>query len=153
MPFAHQIRHFLKEEGHQQRGDMRAVDIGIGHDDDPLIPQIVGIAFVAHPAAEREREIGDFGICADFVHRGTGDIQDLAADRQDRLRLPVPRLLGGATGTVALDNIKFSAFRCQSFAQSVSLPGRRSLRADVAVLRLTSRSALRASRSSMRSMT
>ena len=37
--------------------------------------------------------------------------------------------------------------------QSVSLPGRRSLRALVAVLRLTSRSALRRRRSSIRSMT
>ena len=38
-------------------------------------------------------------------------------------------------------------------AQSVSLPGSRSFLADVAVLRFTSRSALRARRSSIRSIT
>ena len=29
--------HFPIEEGHQQRGDVRAIDIGVGHDDDPLV--------------------------------------------------------------------------------------------------------------------
>ena len=37
VPAAHQLRHFLEEKGHQQGRDMRAVDIGVGHDDDALI--------------------------------------------------------------------------------------------------------------------
>ena len=32
-----QGRHFPVEIGHQQGGDMGAVDIGVGHDDDPLV--------------------------------------------------------------------------------------------------------------------
>ena len=35
-----QLRHFAIEKGQQQRGDMGAVDIGVGHDDDALIAQI-----------------------------------------------------------------------------------------------------------------
>jgi hypothetical protein len=37
---ADQFRHLLVEEGDQQRRDMGAVDIGIGHDDDALVAQI-----------------------------------------------------------------------------------------------------------------
>ena len=39
---------------------MRAVDIGVGHDDDAVVAQIVGVAILAHSAAEREAQIGDF---------------------------------------------------------------------------------------------
>src|SRR3546814_4279527 len=62
---------------------------------------------LAHPAAEREREVGDFLIGADLVGAGARDVQDLAADRQDRLRLAVARLLGAAAGAVALDDKQF----------------------------------------------
>ena len=33
--------HLLVEEGDQQRGDVGAVDVGVGHDDDALVAQIV----------------------------------------------------------------------------------------------------------------
>ncbi len=42
-----QLRHFAIEEGHQQRGDMRAVDIGVGHDDDLVVAQAVVAVLVA----------------------------------------------------------------------------------------------------------
>ena len=34
-----ELRHLAEEEGHQERGDVRAVDIGVGHDDDALVAQ------------------------------------------------------------------------------------------------------------------
>jgi hypothetical protein len=40
VPLADQFGHLLVEEGDQQRRDMRAVDIGIGHDDDAIVAQI-----------------------------------------------------------------------------------------------------------------
>ena len=41
---------------------------------------------------------------------GGGDVEDLAAQRQDRLGLAVARLLGAAAGRVALDDEQFGAF-------------------------------------------
>src|SRR3546814_1439009 len=77
---------------------MGAIDVGVGHDDDTFVPQAVGVAILAHSAAEREREVGDFLIGANLVGAGAGDVQYLAADRQDRLRLAVACLLGAAAG-------------------------------------------------------
>ena len=38
VPVAHDIGHFLEKERHEQRGDVCAVDVGIGHDDDAVVP-------------------------------------------------------------------------------------------------------------------
>src|SRR5688572_4763686 len=83
---------------------MRAVDVGVGHDDDTVIAQIVRVAVLAHPATERETEVSDLGVGADLVGGGAGDVENLAADRQDRLGLAVARLLGAAAGAVAFDD-------------------------------------------------
>ena len=110
MAAADQLGHFLEEEGHQQGRDMGAVDVGVGHDDDPLVAQRVLGPFVAGAAAQRLLEVGDFLVGADLVGGGRGDVQDLAADRQDRLGLAVARLLGRAAGAVALDDEQLGAF-------------------------------------------
>ena len=44
-----------------------------------------------------------------FSARGAGDVEDLAAEGEDRLGLAVARLLGGAAGAVALDDEDFGA--------------------------------------------
>ena len=54
--------HLGEEEGHQQRGDMGAVDIGIGHDDDLVIAQIVDAEFGAQPDAKRLAQVRDLGV-------------------------------------------------------------------------------------------
>ena len=70
MAAAHQLGHFLEEEGHQQGRDVGAVDVGVGHDDDPLVAQRVLVALVAGAAAQREVEVGDFLVGADLVGGG-----------------------------------------------------------------------------------
>ena len=109
MAAAHQLGHFLEEEGHQQGRDVGAVDVGVGHDDDPLVAQRILVELVAGAAAEREAEVGDFAVGADLVGGGGGDVEDLAADREDRLGLAVARLLGRAAGAVALDDEQLGA--------------------------------------------
>src|SRR6185437_5623243 len=49
------------------------------------------------------------GIGADLVGGGRGDVEDLAADGEDRLGLAVARLLGRAAGAVALDDEQLGA--------------------------------------------
>ena len=85
MPASNQFGHFLKEERHQQGRDVRAVDVGVGHDDDPLVAQRILVELVAVAAAQCERQVGDLAVGADFVGGGAGDVEDLAADGEDRL--------------------------------------------------------------------
>ena len=102
MPVFDQPRHLGKEEGHQKRRDMRAVDIGVGHDDDLFIAQVVVAIPGPHADAERLTEIVNLLVLTQLGRRRAHHVQDLAAQRQQRLRHPVPRHLGGAARAVAL---------------------------------------------------
>src|SRR5256885_16346255 len=82
---------------------MRAVAIRVGHDDDALITQRLLAVMRADAAAERQRDVGELLVGAHLVGRGARDIEDLAAQRQDRLGLAVARLFRRAAGAVALD--------------------------------------------------
>ena len=77
---------------------MRAVDIGVGHDDDLLVAQVLVAIMRARPAAERLDEIGELLVLRELVLAGAGHVEDLAAQRQHRLRRAVARLLGRAAG-------------------------------------------------------
>jgi hypothetical protein len=121
---------------------MRAVDIGVGHDDDALIAQIVRVAVLARAAAERLDEVRDFLIGEDLLAVAEATFRILprmgriAWVLRSRACLAEPPALSPST-------MKISVPAGSSALQSVSLPGRRSLRPEVAVLRLTSFSALR----------
>ena len=54
--------HLGEEEGHQKGCDMGAVDIGVGHDDDLVIAQIVKVEPAAHADAKRLTQIGNLGV-------------------------------------------------------------------------------------------
>ena len=45
MPFLDDLRHEAEEERHDQCVDVRTIDIGIGHDDDLVVTQLVDIGF------------------------------------------------------------------------------------------------------------
>src|SRR5260221_898354 len=51
-----QLRHLAIEEGEQQRADMCAVDIGVGHDDDFVVAQFVGIELLASDTGAERRD-------------------------------------------------------------------------------------------------
>src|SRR5438874_5972044 len=88
---------------------MRTVNVGIGHDDDALVAQLGLVVALAAAAAERQHQIRQLLVLAEPIDRRAGDVQDLAAERQDRLGLTVSRLLGGAAGAVALDQKNLGA--------------------------------------------
>ena len=54
--------HLGKEECHQERGNMRPVDISVGHDDDLVVAQIINVEFGADAHAQSLTQIGDFRI-------------------------------------------------------------------------------------------
>ena len=51
-----QLRHLPEEEGQQQGADMRAVDVGVGHDDDLVIAQLLGVELVLADAGTECRD-------------------------------------------------------------------------------------------------
>ena len=107
-----QLRHLPVEEGQQQRADMRAVDVGVGHDDDLVVAQLVGVELVAADAgAERGDQRADLLAAQHLVEARALDVEDLAAQRQHRLEFAVAALLGGAAGRVALDDEEFGLGR------------------------------------------
>ncbi len=86
---------------------MRAVDVGIRHDDDLVVAQLVGIELVAYPGSERRDERADFLAGQHLVHARALDVEDFAAQRQHRLERAIAALLGRAAGAVALDDEQF----------------------------------------------
>ena len=83
---------------------MAAVDVGVRHEDDLVVADLVRVEVLADPGAEREDERADLREREHLVEARLLDVQDLALEREDRLRPPVAALLGRAAGRVALDD-------------------------------------------------
>ena len=83
---------------------MRAVNVSVGHDNDAVVAELFWVTVLAGATTQRQRKIGYLLIGADFVSGGAGNVQDLAADRQNCLALAVARLFGAATRRIALDD-------------------------------------------------
>src|ERR1700681_4183236 len=115
-----QLRHLTVEEREQQRAYMRAVDVGVRHDNDAVIAKLVGVVFVllllaagraAEARAERGDQRDDFLRAHEFVETRALDVQDLAAQRQDRLELAIAPLLRRAAGEIAFDQVELAERR------------------------------------------
>ncbi len=112
VPVGDQFRHLPVEEGQQQRADVGAVDVGVRHDHDLVITQLVDVElFGTDRRADRLDEGADLLGAEHAVETGPLDVEDLALERQDRLVLAVAALLGGAAGAVALDQEQFAQGR------------------------------------------
>ena len=103
-----QRAHVLVEERQQQDADMRAVDVCIGHDDDLVVARLADIEVAAVAGARRDAaaDRGDQGL--DSVARERAvvayalDVQNLAAQGQNRLDVSAAAVLGRTACRVAL---------------------------------------------------
>ena len=103
-----QRAHVLVEERQQQDADVRAVDVCIGHDDDLVVARLgdVEVAAVAGTRRDATANRGDQRL--DGVARERTmiahalDVQNLAAQGQDRLDVSATAVLGRAACRVAL---------------------------------------------------
>ncbi len=87
---------------------MGAVHIGIGHDDDAVVAQLVDIEFLAADATTQGGDQGaHLGGGQHLVEAGLFHIEDLALEGQDGLGAAVAALLGGAAGGVTLHQVEF----------------------------------------------
>ena len=96
--------HEPEQQRQQQRLDVLTVDVGVGHQDDLVIAQLLDVELVVDAGAQRGDERLDLVVLQHPVDAGLLDVEDLAADRQDRLDPRVAALLGRAAGRVALDD-------------------------------------------------
>jgi hypothetical protein len=139
--------HLGEEEGHQQAGDMGAVDIGVGHDDDLVIAQVVDVELGAHADAKRLTQIVDFLIGAQLPEAAPSTFRILPRKGSSACVVRSRAILAEppAESPSTMNSSVPSRFLAE---QSTSLPGRRSF--CVAVLRAVSFSCLRRRRSSAR---
>src|SRR5262249_8659330 len=96
--------HVTEEERQQQGADVRAVHVGVRHQDDLVVTQLREVELLrADARAHRRDEQTDFIVGDNLVVPRLLRVDDLAAQRQDRLRLAIASLLGRAAGGIALD--------------------------------------------------
>ncbi|MNN11567.1 hypothetical protein D3C81_1245300 [compost metagenome] len=108
IPALDNVRHLTIEERQQQRPDVRAVHVRVGHDDDAVVAQLFQVVVVlADAGAQRGDQRQHFLAGQHLVEAGALYVQDLALERQDGLELTVAALLGGAACGVALHQEEF----------------------------------------------
>ena len=91
---------------------MRAVDVGVGHDDDAVVAKLLDIEVLgADAAAERRDHRLDLVAAEHLVEPRLLDVQNLALERQDRLEAPIAALLGGPACRLALDDVELAQRR------------------------------------------
>ncbi len=106
----HQRAEMLDEQGAQQGGDMQAVGVGVGEDADLAVAQLGQIGG-ARIDADGHGDVMYFLAGEHLAAVDLPGVQDLATQRHDRLKLLVPRLLGGAAGRVAFHQEQLGAHR------------------------------------------
>ena len=92
---------------------MAAVDVGVGHQDDLVVAELLDVEVppLADAAAERRDERADLREREHLVEARALDVEDLALEREDGLKLPVAPLLRRAAGAVALDDVDLGSRR------------------------------------------
>ena len=97
-----QLRHLAVEEREEERADVGAVHVGIGHDDDLVVADLRDVPLLREAAADRGDKRADLVVREHAVDARLLHVQHLAAERQDRLRGAVAARRRRAAGGVAL---------------------------------------------------
>ena len=85
---------------------MRAVDIGICHDDDLVIAQLIDVEILAQSRAERDDDGLELVVAVNLVGAHLFHVEHLAPERQNRLEARVASLRGAAACRVALYDVE-----------------------------------------------
>jgi hypothetical protein len=111
------------EQRQEERADVRAVHVRVGHHDDLVVAQLVLVELLGQEArADRAHDRLDLVVVEDRVDRRLLDVQDLALERQDRLERHA-RLLGGPAGRVTLDDVELGVLGCRALVAVGELRG------------------------------
>ena len=102
----HQLLLVTVEEGEQQGADVGTVHVGVGHDHDSVVTEVLHIEVLTlDPQAQGGDQRLNLSVLVDLGVVGLLDVEDLAPQRQDRLETTVAALLGGATSGVTLNDV------------------------------------------------
>src|SRR6185312_15394107 len=107
---ADQLLHVAEEKRQQQRADVAAVDVGVGHDDDLAVAALVHVEVVTDAAAQRADDRADFLVAQHLDEVGLLDVQQLAAQGENGLDVGIAALLGGAACRVTFDQKQLGFF-------------------------------------------
>jgi hypothetical protein len=100
-----QLGHVAEEEGEQQRANVAAVHVRVGHQDNFVIAQLGDVEVVlADARAERRDDGTNFLVAQHLVVARFFDVEDFSFQRQDGLVFPVAPALGRAARRFALDD-------------------------------------------------
>ena len=102
------VVHLPVEERQEQGADVAAVHVRVGHEDDLVIAQLADVELVVDAGPDRGDHGGDLLRREHLVEAGLLDVQDLPAQRQDRLRAPVAPLLRGPACGISFDDVELA---------------------------------------------
>ena len=116
MTLLDEFGHITIEEGHEQSVDMRTVHVGIGHDDNLIITELLIIGFLAVLAQTKAYtqsldDIVHLLMLESLVPHHALHIEDLTANGQDGLELTLSALLGRTACGVTLHDEEFAVGR------------------------------------------
>ncbi len=104
--------HVAEEESQQQRANVRAVHVGVGHDNDFAVTNFARVKiFAADAGAECGDNSADFLIGKNFIQPCFFHVQNFAFDWQNGLEATVASLFGRTAGGVALNNVNLAMLR------------------------------------------
>ena len=111
MPAADQIRHEAEQEGQKQGGDVSAVHVGVGHENDFVVAQPFQRKALQNPGAECGDHGFDLRVRGNLVHGSLLHVEDFAPQGQHGLIFPAAGSLGGAARGVSLHDEQLAVLR------------------------------------------
>src|SRR5680860_106058 len=93
-----------------------SVDVSVGHHHDLVVAHLLDVELFMDAGAERGDDRLHFGVGQHLVDPSLLDVEDLSADRQDRLDPRVTATLGRTTGGVTLDDEDLALGRVRRLA-------------------------------------
>ena len=94
----------------QQCPNVRAVDIGIGHDNQLVVAGLANVKVLTEAGAHGREQRPDFFVGQNAFHAGLFNVQNLPPNWQDGLRQTTPTTLSGTAGGVPFDDEQFGDF-------------------------------------------
>ena len=90
---------------------MSPVDVGVRHDKDLVVAKLFFVEIIPHTGSQCQDDVSYRLASEYFFHARLLNVEDLAPQRQYRLKLAVAPLFGASTGAVSLDDVELTVLR------------------------------------------